>query len=224
MTVASWFTKMTGNAQSLNNLEDLLVEQLQDLYDAENRLIDALPKMAEAAHMPALKQAFQDHLRETEAQKRRLEQAFEQLGKEAKRETCEAMQGLIAEGQEMIGLEGDDEVKDAGLIAAAQRVEHYEIAGYGCARAFARRLGHDAVAKLLQETLDEETVPTPSSATSPRESSIRSRPRSDGGRRTATSHESPVAPRRDCRGRSWRFAGWPHSFASTGAGHGQIRT
>ena len=113
---------MTGNAQSLNNLEDLLVEQLQDLYDAENRLIDALPKMAEAAHLPVLKQAFRDHLRETEGQKRRLEQAFNRLGREARREACEAMQGLIAEGEQMIGLEGDDDVKDAGLIAAAQPV------------------------------------------------------------------------------------------------------
>ncbi len=158
MTVASWFSKMTGNAQSLNNLEDLLVEQLQDLYDAENRLIDALPKMADAAHVPALKQAFRTHLQETEGQKRRLEQAFQRLGKEPTRESCEAMQGLISEGEEMIKLEGEPEVKDAGLIAAAQRVEHYEIAGYGCARSFARRLGHDAVAQLLQQTLDEESA------------------------------------------------------------------
>ncbi len=131
MTVASWFSKMTGNAQSLNHLEDLLVEQLKDLYDAENRLIDALPKMAAAAHTPGLKQAFLAHLQETKGQKKRLERAFRALGKEAKRESCEAMQGLIAEGEEMIGLEGDPDVKDAGLIAAAQRVEHYEIAGYG---------------------------------------------------------------------------------------------
>ena len=158
MTVASWFSKMTGNAQSLNNLDDLLLDQLRDLYDAENRLISALPKMAEAAHAPGLKQAFRDHLRETEGQKRRLEKAFRELGQEAKRESCEAMQGLIAEGQEMIELEGDPEVKDAGLIAAAQRVEHYEIAGYGCARAFARRLGHEVVARLLQETLSEEAA------------------------------------------------------------------
>ena len=82
MTLASWFSKMTGNAQSLNNLEDLLIEQLKDLYDAEIRLIDALPKMAEAAHAPGLKQAFRDHCRETEGQKRRLEQAFGQLGRE----------------------------------------------------------------------------------------------------------------------------------------------
>jgi ferritin-like metal-binding protein YciE len=158
MTVASWFSKMTGNAQSLNNLEDLLIEQLKDLYDAENRLIDALPKMAEAAHAPGLKKAFTDHLHETDGQARRLEQAFRHLGQDAERESCEAMQGLIAEGEEMIGLEGDPEVKDAGLIAAAQRVEHYEIAGYGCARAFARQLGLEDVARLLQDTLDEESA------------------------------------------------------------------
>jgi ferritin-like metal-binding protein YciE len=149
---------MTGNAQSLNHLDDLLVEQLRDLYDAESRLISALPKMAEAAHDPSLKQAFRSHLRETEGHKRRLEEAFRELGQEARAETCEAMQGLIAEGQEMIDLEGDSTVKDAGLIAAAQRVEHYEIAGYGCARTFARRLGRDDIARLLKETLDEESA------------------------------------------------------------------
>ena len=156
MSVSSWFSKMTGNAMTLRNLECVLVLQLRDLYSAEDQLISALPKMAEAASTPELKHAFQTHLQETRAQKTRLESVFQLLGKELESETCEAMQGLIAEGEEIIGMEGDPEVKDAALIAAAQRVEHYEIAGYGCARTFARQLGRNDVAEKLQETLDEE--------------------------------------------------------------------
>jgi ferritin-like metal-binding protein YciE len=132
------------------------VLQLRDLYSAEEQLIDALPKMAAAASSPELKQAFRTHLEETRAQKTRLEGVFRMLGKELESEKCEAMQGLIAEGQEIIDMEGDPEVKDAALIAAAQRVEHYEIAGYGCARTFARQLGRNDVAEKLQESLDEE--------------------------------------------------------------------
>jgi ferritin-like metal-binding protein YciE len=139
-----------------NSLDDLFLEQLQDLYDAEHRLTKALPQMAAAAHSVELKAAFNDHLRETENQVRRLEQVFQLLGHSAERETCPAMKGLIEEGQEMIGAKGDPDVKDAALIAAAQRVEHYEIAGYGTARTFAQHLGHDQIARLLQETLDEE--------------------------------------------------------------------
>lgn len=156
MTAASWFSKMSGVTLNLENLEDLLVAQLKDLLSAEEQLIKALPKMADAAHAPALKQAFRNHLEETKHQKTRLEQALRELGQEPKAETCEAMKGLIAEGKEMIDAEGDPEVKDAGLIAAAQRVEHYEIAGYGCVRSFAHRLGHQNVAHLLEETLAEE--------------------------------------------------------------------
>lgn len=143
-------------SMEFNSLDDLFIEQLQDLYDAETRLTKALPKMEEAAHSPALKSAFRDHLRETETQVNRLETIFQQLGKKSKRETCEAMKGLIAEGEEMVQAKGDPDVKDAALIAAAQRVEHYEIAGYGTVRTFAERLGHHEVARLLQETLDEE--------------------------------------------------------------------
>ena len=139
-----------------NSLQDLFVEQIQDLYDAEQRLTKALPKMADAAHNPQLKTAFQDHLRETENHIKRLEQVFQLLGKSPERETCEAMKGLIAEGEEMVQAKGDPDVKDAALIAAAQRVEHYEIAGYGTARTFAQHLGLDQAARLLQETLDEE--------------------------------------------------------------------
>jgi ferritin-like metal-binding protein YciE len=104
-----------------------------------------------------LKRAFQTHLEETRQHKQRLEQAFRHLRQEAKAETCDAMKGLITEGEEVIGLDGEPDVKDAALIAAAQRVEHYEMAGYGCARTFARRLGHQNVAALLQQTLEEES-------------------------------------------------------------------
>ncbi|HEX4132318.1 MAG TPA: ferritin-like domain-containing protein [Pirellulales bacterium] len=154
--MSSWFAKITGNALTLDNLCNVLLLQLRDLYSAEQQLTEALPKMADAATSTELKSAFTTHLEETRGHVRRLEQAFRMLGKDAAGETCEAMKGLIREGEEVIGLEGDPEVKDAALIAAAQRVEHYEIAGYGCARAFARRLGKHELASLLQETLDEE--------------------------------------------------------------------
>jgi ferritin-like metal-binding protein YciE len=139
-----------------NSLDCLLHDQLADLYDAEQRLTEALPKMADAADAPELKQAFEQHLRETHNQVNRLERVFEILGKEPKSKTCAAMKGLIAEGEEVISASGDPEVKDAALIAAAQRVEHYEMAGYGSARTFAHYLHQDEVARLLQETLDEE--------------------------------------------------------------------
>ena len=141
-----------------HSLDDLLLDQLQDLYDAEEQLVSALPKMADAAHNPMLKKAFQQHLRETENHVNRLKRVFQELGKTPEGKTCEAMKGLVAEGSEMINAGGDADVKDAALIAAAQRVEHYEISGYGTARAFARRLGKNDAARLLQETLDEEAA------------------------------------------------------------------
>lgn len=156
MKASSWFAKMSGTALTLDNLENVLTLQLRDLLSAEEQLIVALPKMADAASSPQLKRAFQTHLGETRQHKQRLEQAFRQLNQEPKAETCDAMKGLISEGKEVIDLEGEPDVKDAALIAAAQRVEHYEIAGYGCARSFARRLGHQDVAALLQQTLQEE--------------------------------------------------------------------
>lgn len=143
---------------TFNSLDDLLHEQIEDLYDAEKRLIDALPKMADAASSPQLKAAFNEHLRQTEGHARKLEQVFHQLGREPHRETCEAMKGLITEGEEMVNAGGDPAVKDAALIAAAQRVEHYEISGYGTARTFAEHLGHSEVAQLLEEILDEEKM------------------------------------------------------------------
>ncbi|MGI8959876.1 MAG: ferritin-like domain-containing protein [Bryobacteraceae bacterium] len=139
-----------------NSFQDLFVNQLEDLYDAEQRLTQALPKMAEAANSNQLKQAFQHHLTETQGHVSRLQTIFRQIGIDPKRESCEAMKGLISEGEEMVDAKGDPSIKDAALIAAAQRVEHYEISGYGTARSFALRLGRKEAADLLQQTLDEE--------------------------------------------------------------------
>ena len=140
----------------LDTFCDLLLAQLRDLYDAEHRLVEALPKMADAAHSPELKRAFETHLNETRGQVDRLEQIFKMLDEEPKRESCAAMKGLVEEGEDVINAKGDEDVRDAALIAAAQRVEHYEMAGYGSARAFAERNGKADIARLLQETLDEE--------------------------------------------------------------------
>lgn len=140
----------------VNTLKDLYIDQLRDLYSAETQLIDALPKMAGAASSSDLKKAFQDHLSETQRQKQRLEQIFSEMGTSPQGETCQAMQGLIKEGEEAIQLNGDTIVRDAALIAAAQRVEHYEMAGYGTVRTFADELGFGSAQSLLQETLDEE--------------------------------------------------------------------
>lgn len=143
-------------SKEFHSIDDLLIDQMADLYDAEQRLTKALPKMAEAAGDAALKAAFRSHLKETEGHVNRLERAFKAVGKEAKGETCAAMKGLISEGEDVVNAKGDADVKDAALIAAAQRVEHYEIAAYGCIRNFALRAGHEEVARLMQETLDEE--------------------------------------------------------------------
>jgi ferritin-like metal-binding protein YciE len=148
---------MRFTSLKLNSLRDLYLEELRDLYSAETQLIKALPKMAEAATHSQLKQAFTDHLEETENQAARLEQIFEALNESPEGETCQAMEGLIKEGSQMIKAEGDSVVIDSGLIGAAQRVEHYEMAGYGTARSLAQRLGEDEAAALLQETLDEES-------------------------------------------------------------------
>jgi ferritin-like metal-binding protein YciE len=140
----------------LETLNDLLLDHLKDLYDAEHQITKALPKMAEAASSQQLKSAFQQHLSETENQIRRLEQAFGTMGKKATRKTCKGMKGVIEEGDEILKEDADPSVRDAGLISAAQKVEHYEIAGYGTARSYAQMLGMTEVANLLQQTLDEE--------------------------------------------------------------------
>jgi ferritin-like metal-binding protein YciE len=139
------------------SFQDLLELELKDLYSAEKQLTKALPKMAKAATNEELKEAFESHLQETEGQIQRLEQIFKQLDISFTRvEKCKAMEGLIEEGKEIMEEDLEPEVLDAALICAAQKVEHYEIAGYGCARTFAQQLGHSDIAELLQETLDEE--------------------------------------------------------------------
>lgn len=140
----------------LETLRDLYVEQLQDLYSAETQLVEALPKMAKGASNAQLQAAFKEHLAETKQHVQRLEKIFKQLGTEPGSTKCKGMEGLIKEGDEMIKTKGDPAAIDAGLIAAAQRVEHYEIAGYGCVSAYALQLGETQAVSQLQETLDEE--------------------------------------------------------------------
>jgi ferritin-like metal-binding protein YciE len=140
----------------LKNLDDLLEHSIKDLYSAEKQALEALPKMAKKANDPQLKKAFETHLQETEQQKNRLEQIFQLLGLPNSRIKCEAMEGLIKESEEMIDENATPEVKDAGLIASAQKMEHYEISGYGTAAHFAQRLGKNDIYKLLEQTLNEE--------------------------------------------------------------------
>jgi len=140
----------------LESLKDLYLEQLKDLYSAETQLVDALPKMAEAANSADLRKAFTEHLGQTEEHVRRLERIFQDLQANPKGNDCEGMEGLIKEGKEMLKMKGDPAVLDAGLIAAAQRVEHYEIAGYGTVRSYAELLGKSQHVSLLERTLQEE--------------------------------------------------------------------
>jgi len=144
-----------SRSKQLNSMNDLLVDHLNDLYSAEQQLTKALPRLIEAAHDPSLKSVFQANLGETENQVTRLERIFGMMGLKAGSDTCEAMKGLIKEGEEVIHAGGNPDVKDAALIATAQRVEHYEMAGYGCARTFAQEIHNLDVARLLQETLEE---------------------------------------------------------------------
>lgn len=140
----------------MKNLEELFEHQLQDLHSAEDQLIKALPKMAKNAAVAKLKKAFEDHLEETKEHKKRLEEICEELDINPDKETCKAMKGLIKEAEDFIKEVKDDDVKNAGMIAEAQRVEHYEISGYGTAVRYAKELGHTDIAKKLQKTLDEE--------------------------------------------------------------------
>jgi len=137
-------------------LTDLFYDQLQDAYNAETQLTKALPKMAKAASSADLRAGFEQHLKETQNQVTRLEQVCKQVGCKTGSNTCEAMKGLVTEGEEIIGLGLDNDAQDAGLIAAAQKVEHYEIALYGTLCAFAKQLGHPDAASLLHQTLEEE--------------------------------------------------------------------
>lgn len=140
----------------LQSLNDVFVQELRDLYSAENQLVDALPKMAEAATHSELRAGFEQHLEQTKDHVNRLERIFNSLGMDPSGETCEAMKGLISEGKDYISAEGDPAVRDAGLIASAQKVEHYEIASYGTVRSLAQRLNNIMAADLLQQTLEEE--------------------------------------------------------------------
>jgi len=144
--------------EKVTTLEQLFVEQLKDLYSAENQLIEALPKMAEAANAAPLKTGFQLHLKQTKEHARRLARILKGLKESPEGKTCKAMQGLVKEGDETISEDASKAVKDAALIAAAQRVEHYEIAGYGTVKAYATLLGRKADAKLLDQTLKEEVA------------------------------------------------------------------
>jgi ferritin-like metal-binding protein YciE len=140
----------------IETMEDLFLEQVEDLYDAERRLVKALPKMAEASTSQSLRQAFESHLLETEGHVTRLENIFRTLGQDPKTHTCDAMKGLVSEGEDIISDIDQSSLRDAGLIAAANRVEHYEIAAYGSARTFAQTLGLGQAAALLEQTLQEE--------------------------------------------------------------------
>ena len=138
------------------DIRELLIEEMQDQYDAEKQLVKALPKMAKAASSPELSQAFQNHLEETRGHVERLEKAFGLLGVKAKGKSCAAMKGLIAEAQEIMAEDMPDELLDCAMICAAQKVEHYEMAGYGTLTAWAKSIGMDDVAELLHQTLEEE--------------------------------------------------------------------
>lgn len=143
-------------SKKLKTLHDLLVEQVRDLYYAEKHILKALPKMAKKADSQELRAAFESHQEQTEQHVARLEEVFKKLDLTPRGKTCPAMDGLIEEGKEIMQEEMDPNVMDAALIAAAQKVEHYEIASYGCIRTYARLLGYDDIQSILQETLDEE--------------------------------------------------------------------
>jgi ferritin-like metal-binding protein YciE len=140
----------------IDSLRKLYVEELKDLYSAEKQILQALPKMVKKASNPQLKAGFQEHLRQTEEQVTRLDRIFEGLGKSSRGKKCKGMEGLLEEGKEVMQEDMDEETRDAALIAAAQRVEHYEIAGYGTVRTYAQLLGENEAVRLLQQTLDEE--------------------------------------------------------------------
>lgn len=137
-------------------LNDLLEDELKDIYSAEKQLIKALPKMAKKASSTELRSALQEHLEITKRQTQRLERVFEELGSKAKAKTCEAMKGLIEEAEDMMSEDAEEAVLDAAIIGCAQKVEHYEIASYGTVKAWAQRIGNDRAARLLDETLQEE--------------------------------------------------------------------
>jgi len=144
-------------AQEMHSLHDLFVMELKDTLDAEHQIVDALPKMIDAASSPTVKTKFQQHLQETQQQIQRLHQVFEKLNMQPEREHCDGMAGIIKDGEKMLMMHGDPATMDAALIGSAQKVEHYEISAYGTLRTFARTLGRNDIADLLQTTLQEES-------------------------------------------------------------------
>lgn len=142
----------------LESLHNLYIFELQDLYGAEEQILKALPKVIEKTTSPELRQALSNHLEQTRGHVSRLEQIFEMHGEDAKKQKCKGMQGVLSEGDDLIGHDAPPEVRDAAVIAACQRVEHYEMAAYGTVRTYARQMGHERAAALLQQTLDEETA------------------------------------------------------------------
>jgi len=167
-------------AKDVKTMEDLFLEEIRDLYDAEKQITKALPKMAKAATAEELSLAFTEHLEQTRGHIERLESIFSAIGAKSGGVKCKGMEGLLKEGEEMISVTEPGAVRDAGLIAAAQRVEHYEMAGYGAARTFAQLLGRTEAADLLEETLDEEKE-TDSNLTTIAESMINERAMAEGG-------------------------------------------
>src|SRR5687768_8574924 len=145
-------------ASKVATLEDLYTDMLKDLYSAEKQLVKALPKMAKAAQSSELQRAFQNHLKQTEGHVERIERIFSDMDGSPRGKKCVGMEGLVEEGAELMKEDVDPDVLDAGLIAAAQKVEHYEIASYGTARAWAEKLGHNDHVRILQQTLDEESL------------------------------------------------------------------
>ncbi|MGE5360707.1 MAG: ferritin-like domain-containing protein [Bacteroidales bacterium] len=193
-----------------DSLEPLMIDELRDILDAEKQVTKALPKMAKAASSEKLKAAFQEHLRQTSGQIERLNQVFEELGERARGKKCEAMQGLIAEGQKMAAEIDAGPTRDALLIAAAQKVEHYEIAAYGTARTFANQLGHSRAASLLEETLEEEKATDEKltgiaeSTANPRAAGNSEQGQGEGRRRSGGAARSGYSNAEDRGGRSTR--------------------
>jgi ferritin-like metal-binding protein YciE len=172
-------------SKDVKTMEDLFLEEIRDLYDAEKQLVKALPKMAKACTSEELRSAFTEHLEQTRGHVDRLDRIFTAIGAKSGGAKCAAMEGLVKEGEEMISMTDDGMVRDAGLIAAAQRVEHYEMAGYGSARTFAQHLGRNEAVQLLQETLDEEKE-TDERLTEIAESMVNERANAESGGRTRT--------------------------------------
>ncbi len=181
----------------LDSLHSLFVDELKDLYSAENQLVKALPRMAKAASSPDLKAAFTEHLRVTKGQVERLEKIFKQIGASPRGKKCKAMEGLIEEGKEVIGEDAEAAVRDAALIGAAQRVEHYEMAGYGCVRTYARQLGYPEAAELLQQTLDEEGEADEGEQAAVGERGVGADDDGDGGKLQERAHDALGGEKRD---------------------------